>query len=124
MPGRIGIDLISLGCRQIVGRLQQPGAERDRLVVRRREVVDVEVEVRHQWPADVLVDDSRNASLVVIGRRGVHGWVPEHLGSLARTVLRAARCPVMVVPVVAMAIASRFFMRETSSCAAPGARLR
>ncbi|GAB3040037.1 hypothetical protein GCM10011376_36180 [Nocardioides flavus (ex Wang et al. 2016)] len=62
--------------------------------------VEVEVEVRHQWPADVLVDDSRNASLVVIGRRGVHGWVPEHLGSLARTVLRAARCPVMVVPVL------------------------
>lgn len=62
--------------------------------------VEVEVEVRHQWPADVLVDDSRNASLVVVGRRGVHGWVPEHLGSLARTVMRAARCPVMVVPVV------------------------
>jgi nucleotide-binding universal stress UspA family protein len=62
--------------------------------------VEVEVEVRHQWPADVLVDDSRNAALVVIGRRGVHGWIPEHLGSLARTVLRAARCPVMVVPLV------------------------
>jgi nucleotide-binding universal stress UspA family protein len=61
--------------------------------------VPVEVEVRHQWPADVLVDDSRNASLVVIGRRGARGWIPEHLGSLARTVLRASRCPVMVVPV-------------------------
>jgi nucleotide-binding universal stress UspA family protein len=80
--------------------------QKDRLVAAVAEVrgdwpqVEVEVEVRHQWPADVLVDDSRNASLVVIGRRGVHGWVPEHLGSLARTVLRAARCPVMVVPVV------------------------
>lgn len=61
--------------------------------------VPVEVEVRHQWPADVLVDDSRNASLVVIGRRGARGWIPEHLGSLARTVLRASMCPVMVVPV-------------------------
>lgn len=80
--------------------------QKERLVATVAEVrgdwpqVEVEVEVRHQWPADVLVDDSRNASLVVIGRRGVHGWVPEHLGSLARTVLRAARCPVMVVPVV------------------------
>ena len=61
--------------------------------------VPVEVEVRHQWPADVLVDDSRNASLVVIGRRGVRGWLPEHLGSLARAVLRSSLCPVMVVPV-------------------------
>jgi nucleotide-binding universal stress UspA family protein len=61
--------------------------------------VAVEVEVRHQWPADVLVDDSRSASLVVIGRRGARGWIPEHLGSLARAVLRASMCPVMVVPV-------------------------
>jgi nucleotide-binding universal stress UspA family protein len=61
--------------------------------------VPVEVEVRHQWPADVLVDDSRNASLVVIGRRGARGWIPEHLGSLARAVLRSSLCPVMVVPV-------------------------
>ena len=50
-------------------------------------------------PLGVLVDDSRNASLVVIGRRGARGWIPEHLGSLARTVLRASMCPVMVVPV-------------------------
>ena len=68
--------------------------------------VPVEVEVRHQWPADVLVDDSRNASLVVIGRRGARGWIPEHLGSLARTVLRASMCPVMVVPVHTAATAS------------------
>lgn len=61
--------------------------------------VPVEIEVRHQWPADVLVDDSRNASLVVIGRHGVRGWIPEHLGSLARAVLRSSLCPVMVVPV-------------------------
>ena len=61
--------------------------------------VPVELEVRHQWPAEVLVDCSRTASLVVVGRRGPHGWVGEHLGSVARTVLRAAQSPVMVVPV-------------------------
>jgi nucleotide-binding universal stress UspA family protein len=61
--------------------------------------VPVELEVRHQWPAEVLVDCSRTASLVVVGRRGPHGWVGEHLGSVARTVLRAAESPVMVVPV-------------------------
>ena len=61
--------------------------------------VPVELEVRHQWPAELLVDCSRTASLVVVGRRGPHGWVGEHLGSVARTVLRAAESPVMVVPV-------------------------
>lgn len=61
--------------------------------------VTVIVEVRHQWPTEVLVDDSRVASLVVVGRHGPHGWEPEHLGSLARTVLRESKSPVMVVPV-------------------------
>ncbi|RYB88411.1 universal stress protein [Nocardioides glacieisoli] len=61
--------------------------------------VSVEVEVRHQWPADVLVDDSRVARLVVMGRHGRAPWGPHHLGSIARTVLRESRCPVMVVPV-------------------------
>jgi nucleotide-binding universal stress UspA family protein len=61
--------------------------------------VTVIIEVRHQWPTEVLVDDSRVASLVVVGRHGPHGWEPQHLGSLARTVLRESKCPVMVVPV-------------------------
>lgn len=61
--------------------------------------VSVTLEVRHQWPSDVLVDDSRVASIVILGRHGPHSWEPEHLGSLARTVLREAKSPVMVVPV-------------------------
>jgi nucleotide-binding universal stress UspA family protein len=61
--------------------------------------VPVVVEVRHEWPADVLVDESRNASLVVIGRRGARGWIAERLGSVTRALLRASMCPVMVVPV-------------------------
>ena len=63
--------------------------------------VPVTLEVRHQWPADVLVDDSQVASLVVIGRHGTHPWATHHVGSVARTVLREARSPVMVVPVTA-----------------------
>ena len=64
----------------------------------RHPTVQVILEVRHQWPSDVLVDDSQVASLVVVGRHGSHGWAPEHLGSVTRTVLRAAKSPVMVVP--------------------------
>ena len=65
----------------------------------RHPAVEVTVEVRHQWPTDVLVDDSQVASLVVVGRHGPQALEPAHLGSLARTVVREARSPVMVVPV-------------------------
>jgi nucleotide-binding universal stress UspA family protein len=61
--------------------------------------VPVAVEVRHQWPTEVLVGESRTASLVVVGRHASHGHVGAHLGSTARTVLREARSAVMVVPV-------------------------
>lgn len=61
--------------------------------------VRVTIEVRHQRPADVLVDDSRAASLVVVGRHASHPWALERLGSIALTVLRHAECPVMVVPI-------------------------
>lgn len=61
--------------------------------------VRAEVEVRHQWPADVLVDDSRVARLVVVGRHGRAPWGTHHLGSITRTVLRESQSPVMVVPV-------------------------
>lgn len=61
--------------------------------------VPVVLEVRHQYPPEVLVEESRSASLLVVGRRGPHLWPGEHLGSLARTVLRSAAGPVMVVPV-------------------------
>ena len=61
--------------------------------------VRVELEVRHQWPSDVLVDDSQAAALGVVGRHGPRPWGPHHLGSIARTVLRESRSPVMVVPI-------------------------
>lgn len=60
--------------------------------------VVVEVRIVHDHPGHALVEASREADLLVIVRRG-HG-VPAaaHLGSTARTVLRAAHCPVWVVP--------------------------
>lgn len=60
--------------------------------------VPVTVEVSHQWPTQVLVDESARASLVVVGRHARHWRGAPHLGSVARTVLREARSPVMVVP--------------------------
>ncbi|WP_405539732.1 universal stress protein [Streptomyces sp. NBC_00075] len=46
-----------------------------------------------------LVDASRDASLVVVGRRGQEGSIiGPHIGPVARTVLRHAVAPVAVVP--------------------------
>jgi nucleotide-binding universal stress UspA family protein len=61
--------------------------------------VPVEVEVRHQWPADALVELSATSNLLVVGRHSHHAPAPQRLGSIARAVLRSAKCPVMVVPV-------------------------
>lgn len=81
-------------------RIDQELALRDAVEQLRetRPDVRVHVEVRHQWPAQALVDLSETAGLVVVGRHGAHGWLPGHLGSVPRTVLREAASPVMVVP--------------------------
>jgi nucleotide-binding universal stress UspA family protein len=65
----------------------------------KRPSVPVTVEVLHQWPTQLLVDGSATASLVVVGRHSAHWRAAPHLGSTARTVLREATSPVMVVPV-------------------------
>jgi nucleotide-binding universal stress UspA family protein len=50
-------------------------------------------------PAEVLVDASEpaEASLIVVGARGLGGFGRLLLGSVSENVLRAARCPVLVV---------------------------
>lgn len=54
--------------------------------------VKVEVRVVHDRPGDALVEASRTADVVVVGRRGA-----THLGLTARAVLRSAHCPVRVL---------------------------
>ena len=46
---------------------------------------------------NVLADAAREASLLVIGSRGRHGFAGQLLGSTSRDVLREAECPVVVV---------------------------
>lgn len=65
--------------------------------LREHPAVQVEVRAVHDDAGAALVEASRGADLVVVGRRR-HG-VPAalHLGGTARAVLRAASCPVRVV---------------------------
>ena len=60
---------------------------------------DVEIERRtiQGEPAGVLVDESRNADLLVVGSRGYGGFVGLLLGSVSQQCAQHAECPVVIV---------------------------
>jgi nucleotide-binding universal stress UspA family protein len=59
--------------------------------------VPVKIDVVHGDPADALVKASADADLLLVLRRSPRFLGP-HLGHVARGVLRAAECPVGIVP--------------------------
>jgi nucleotide-binding universal stress UspA family protein len=90
--------------------LRREASEDDVLAVAREELIrDAELpesvcervpctfEVRWGRPAEVLVEASAAASLLVLARRDPTLPFGSHLGPVVRQVLRQARCPVMVV---------------------------
>lgn len=60
--------------------------------------IDVERKpIPDRRPAQVLIDHSRNADLLVVGSRGLGGFKGLLLGSVAQHCIRWASCPVLVV---------------------------
>lgn len=59
--------------------------------------VECEVVIRRGSPATVLTEESADAGLLVIGRRGRGGFRGMLLGSVAHKVIETATCPVMIV---------------------------
>jgi nucleotide-binding universal stress UspA family protein len=57
----------------------------------------IDVRAVHERPADGLVEQSRDAELLVVGRRDPQLPLRSHLGPVVRAVLQRAECPVMVV---------------------------
>jgi len=61
--------------------------------------LDVEVveAVRPGHPAQVLIDESAHAALLVVGSRGHGGFAGTLLGSVSQLCVQHAHCPVLVV---------------------------
>ena len=58
--------------------------------------IPVEIDARHAYPADALVEASRTSDLLVIGRHDPAVPLGSHLGPVARAVMREAACPVLL----------------------------
>jgi nucleotide-binding universal stress UspA family protein len=48
-------------------------------------------------PAEVLIDESKNADLLVVGHRGHGAFAGLHIGSVSMHCVTSAACPVVVV---------------------------
>lgn len=59
--------------------------------------VEVRIEIRHGQPAREITEETRNADLLVIGRRR-HSFPSGRLGSTGRAIIRESRCPVEIHP--------------------------
>ncbi len=53
--------------------------------------------VKFGAPAKVLIEESEDAQLLVVGRRGHGGFVSQVMGSVSGACAAHARCPVLVV---------------------------
>lgn len=58
----------------------------------------VTVTAVHGLPAEELVKASDGADMIVLGRRGMGGFVRLLMGSVSSQVAQHAQCPVLIVP--------------------------
>jgi nucleotide-binding universal stress UspA family protein len=59
--------------------------------------LQIEAVVREGHPAHVLLDEARNADLLVVGSRGLGGFSELLLGSVSHECAQHATCPVVIV---------------------------
>ena len=64
----------------------------------RQQVVRLDLLPVHKGSAEALIDASKSADVVVVGAAGQGLVARVVVGSVAKDVVRHARCPVVVVP--------------------------
>jgi nucleotide-binding universal stress UspA family protein len=60
--------------------------------------VEADVDVRHEPPAAALMESSRDADLLILGRHGHGAPFGFYLGPIARAMIWEAECPVQITP--------------------------
>jgi nucleotide-binding universal stress UspA family protein len=60
--------------------------------------LSVTVKASIGFPAQTLIDASKDAELVVVGSRGAGGFATLLLGSVSNQVAHHAACPIVIVP--------------------------
>jgi nucleotide-binding universal stress UspA family protein len=60
--------------------------------------VQITAELVSGHPVTVLVEATRDATMLVVGTRGTSGVAGAFVGSVAHAVIHRAHCPVLVVP--------------------------
>lgn len=78
-------------------RAEQIADEARETAKRLQPSIEVEAIAAGGQPADALLDQSGDADLVVVGRRGLGGFKSLLLGSVSQQVVHHATCPVVVV---------------------------
>ena len=78
-------------------RAQQVADQAAETVKKQRPSLEVEAVAAAGQAADVLLDQSADAELIVVGRRGLGGFKSLLLGSVSQQVVHYAACPVVVV---------------------------
>lgn len=58
----------------------------------------VTVRATHGFPAEELIEASRDADMVVVGERGAGGFARLVMGSVTTQVAHHAHCPVVIIP--------------------------
>ena len=62
-----------------------------------QESVEVEVVIKEGTPVKVILDESANYDIIVMGTLGRTGMSKLLMGSVAERVVRASQCPVLVI---------------------------
>jgi nucleotide-binding universal stress UspA family protein len=78
-------------------RAQQIADDASATVKKLQPSLEVEALALAGQPADVLLEQGADATLIVIGRRGLGGFKSLLLGSVSQQVVQHASCPVAVV---------------------------